>query len=100
MFLSENKFNDRKESFLTKYYCKRSKLTPFLKICMLTVISKLIVTFTSFGQVTLVIFLTLGKLKLSVTFTNFGQITIAIFTTLSKSWTSAFHMGNKKHFVF
>ena len=92
MFLSENKFNDRKESSLTKYYCKRSKLTPFLKICMLTVISKLLVTFTSFGQVTLVIFLTLGKLKLYVTFTNFNSEQVMDLF--------AFHMGNKKHFVF
>ena len=31
MFLSENKFYDRKESSLTKYYCTKSKLTVIPK---------------------------------------------------------------------
>ena len=29
---SDNKFNDRKENPLTKYYCVRGKLTVFKKI--------------------------------------------------------------------
>ena len=31
MFFSENKFNDKKESYLIKYYRMRSNLTVFLK---------------------------------------------------------------------
>lgn len=63
-------------------------------------VSKSLATFTNFGQVTFVIFLTLNKLIFSVTFTNFKQITIAILTTLSKSWISSHFMWEIESTLF